>query len=60
MSVQELGLSDEKTSTLFSIVKEVHRRSVGERLTVERSFRFLSDTMLNHSVHRCDENCAHV
>lgn len=37
---------------LFGLVKEVHDASVGQRLTIERSFKFFKDTLLNHSVHR--------
>lgn len=40
---------------LFGLVTEVHAASVNQRLTIERSFTFFKDTLLNHSVHRYAE-----
>lgn len=50
--MQAWGFDDERLSVLFGLVKEVHDASVGQRLTIERSFTFFKDTLLNHSVHR--------
>lgn len=49
---QAWGFDDERLSVLFGLVKEVHEASVKQRLTIERSFNFFKDTLLNHSVHR--------
>eukprot|EP00775_Hariotina_reticulata_P005753 gene5752-5993_t len=49
---QAWGLGDEQLSCLFGLVKEVHSASVGQRLTVERSFDFFKDTLFNHSIQR--------
>lgn len=50
--LQTWGFDDERLSVLFGLVKEVHDASVGQRLTIENSFKFFKDTLLNHSVHR--------
>lgn len=52
-ALQAWGFDDERLSVLFGLVKEVHNASVKQRVTVERSFAFFKDTLLNHSVHRC-------
>jgi hypothetical protein len=49
---QGWGLNDEKLSCFFGIVKETHEASVQQRLTVERSFAFFKDSLMNHSVQR--------
>jgi len=36
--MQELSMSDEKLSGLFSLMKEVHQRSTGDRMALEPSF----------------------
>lgn len=38
LAVQELGMTDEKLSGLFSLMKEVHLRSTGDRMALEPSF----------------------
>lgn len=35
---QEMGMTDEKLSGLFSLMKEVHLRSTGECMALELSF----------------------
>lgn len=50
---QVWSFDDERLSVLLGLVKEVHDASVAQRLTIERSFAFFKDTLLNHSVHRC-------
>jgi hypothetical protein len=50
---EEWGFSDEKLSVLLGLVKETHAASVRGRLTLEASFRFFRDSLLNHSVQRC-------
>lgn len=49
---QEQRFADDKTSALFSIVKNVHSQSTGKRLTIERSFEYFKDLLLYHSVQR--------
>ncbi|KIY95560.1 hypothetical protein MNEG_12403, partial [Monoraphidium neglectum] len=49
---EEWGFSDEKLSVLLGLVKETHAASVRGRLTLEASFRFFRDSLLNHSVQR--------
>lgn len=53
LRLQAWGLGDEQLSCLFGLVKEVHLASVGQRLTIERSFDFFKDTLFNHSIQRC-------
>jgi hypothetical protein len=48
----QLGFTDDKLSGLFSIVKLVHHRSIGEALTMERSFLLFKELLLSHSVQR--------
>lgn len=58
--MQAWGFDDERLSVLFGLVKEVHDASVQQRLTIERSFAFFKDTLLNHSVHRWEPKAAAV
>lgn len=44
--------ADDKLSGLLSLVKEVHLKSVGDKLTVQRSFELFKDLLLKHSVQR--------
>ncbi|KXZ53860.1 hypothetical protein GPECTOR_6g778 [Gonium pectorale] len=48
----ELKFTDDKLSGLFSIVKTVHQRSIGEALTLENSFLLFKELLLAHSVQR--------
>lgn len=45
-------MAADKLSGLFSIMKEVHKRSVEGRLPIERSFALFKSLMLSHSVQR--------
>eukprot|EP00879_Flechtneria_rotunda_P014718 GHRR01015379.1.p1 GENE.GHRR01015379.1~~GHRR01015379.1.p1 ORF type:complete len:276 (+),score=103.63 GHRR01015379.1:522-1349(+) len=49
---QAWDFDDERISCLFAIVKEVHTASIRHRLTIERSFAFFKDTLINHSIQR--------
>mmetsp|Transcript_24263 Transcript_24263/g.66387 ORF Transcript_24263/g.66387 Transcript_24263/m.66387 type:complete len:277 (+) Transcript_24263:121-951(+) len=49
---QELEMNDEKLSGLFSLMKEVHRRSTEDRMALEPSFIMFKELLLAHSVHR--------
>ncbi|WIA37628.1 hypothetical protein OEZ86_014529 [Tetradesmus obliquus] len=49
---QAWGFDDEWLSCLFGIIKEVHTASVAQQLTIERSFAFFKDTLINHSIQR--------
>ncbi|MEW5297179.1 MAG: hypothetical protein WDW36_000404 [Sanguina aurantia] len=49
---QELRLSDDKLSGLFSIVKSTHEQSTCNKLTIEHSFTLLKQLLLSHSVQR--------
>lgn len=49
---KEKHFSAEKASTFFSIVKVNHYKAIGERLTIERSFKFFKSLLLQHSVQR--------
>ncbi|KAF5837883.1 flagellar C1a complex subunit C1a-32-domain-containing protein [Dunaliella salina] len=49
---QELEMNDEKLSGLFSLMKEVHRRSTEDRMALEPSFVMFKELLLAHSVHR--------
>jgi len=46
--LQELKLSDEKLSGLFSLMKEVHRRSTEDRMALEPSF--LMFKVVSHAI----------
>lgn len=50
--LQAWNFDDERLSCLFGLVKEVHTASVGQQLTIERSFAFFKDTLINHSIQR--------
>jgi hypothetical protein len=50
--LQDMGLAADKLSGLFSIMKEVHKRSVEGRMPIERSFALFKSLMLSHSVQR--------
>lgn len=43
---------DEKLSCLLGLVKATHAASVNERLTIEHSFTYFKESLLNHSVQR--------
>jgi hypothetical protein len=43
---------DEKLSCLLGLVKATHTASVNERLTIEHSFTYFKESLLNHSVQR--------
>lgn len=49
---KELHMADDKLSGLFSIMRETHRRSTEEKLTLERSFGVFKELVLQHSVQR--------
>ncbi|KAL6763783.1 central apparatus associated protein C1a-34 [Haematococcus lacustris] len=49
---QERQFKHDKLSGLFSIMKEVHRRSTEGRMPVDRSFAVFKQLMLQHSVQR--------
>jgi hypothetical protein len=50
--LQELRMADGKLSGLLAIVRETHRRSMEEKLTLERSFAAFKELVLQHSVQR--------
>jgi hypothetical protein len=50
--LQAWGFDDERLSCLFGIIKVVHTASVAQQLTIERSFAFFKDTLINHSIQR--------
>lgn len=49
---QDQGYAADKLSTLFSIMKEVHKRSTENKMPIERSFALFKSFMLMHSVQR--------
>eukprot|EP00201_Polytomella_parva_P018872 CAMPEP_0175072598 /NCGR_PEP_ID=MMETSP0052_2-20121109/20011_1 /TAXON_ID=51329 ORGANISM="Polytomella parva, Strain SAG 63-3" /NCGR_SAMPLE_ID=MMETSP0052_2 /ASSEMBLY_ACC=CAM_ASM_000194 /LENGTH=283 /DNA_ID=CAMNT_0016340145 /DNA_START=65 /DNA_END=916 /DNA_ORIENTATION=+ len=49
---QSLQFDAAKLSGLFSIVKDVHLRSIREQLAIESSFSIFKSLILQHSVHR--------
>lgn len=49
---QSLGMTDEKLSGLFSLVKDLHMRSTQQRLTVENAFKLFKNMLLENSIQR--------
>mmetsp|Transcript_39861 Transcript_39861/g.55379 ORF Transcript_39861/g.55379 Transcript_39861/m.55379 type:complete len:285 (-) Transcript_39861:105-959(-) len=49
---KKMGFDVEKTSSFFSIVKVNHYKAVDDRLTLENSFAYFKNLILQHSVQR--------
>ncbi|KAH7372853.1 hypothetical protein KP509_17G025000 [Ceratopteris richardii] len=49
---QDNRFTTEKTSAFISIIKDIHTKSVGEFLTLDRSWQRTKDLLLMHSVQR--------